>query len=79
MLNNHKIIDADSHVFEPLDMWEKYLEPAYKSFAPSPDMKIKGEPIYYKASNEIVTQWTKQILQSTRWLESMGLRMSFTC
>ncbi len=64
MLNNHKIIDADSHVFEPLDMWEKYLEPAYKSFAPSPDMKIKGEPIYYKASNEIVTQWTKQILQS---------------
>jgi hypothetical protein len=43
MLNGYQIIDADAHVYEPPDMWATYLEPAFKSFAPSPDMKIKGE------------------------------------
>jgi predicted TIM-barrel fold metal-dependent hydrolase len=53
MLNGYQIIDADSHVIEPSDMWEKYLEPAFKSFALSSDLKIKGEQIYYKISDEI--------------------------
>ncbi len=61
MLKNYQIIDADAHVFEPLNMWKEYLEPDYRSFAPSYDMKIQGEPIYYKVSQEIVTHWTKQI------------------
>ncbi|MEJ6486816.1 amidohydrolase family protein [Nostoc punctiforme UO1] len=64
MVKEYSIIDADSHVFEPFDMWENYLEPAYKSFAPSPDMKIQGEDIYYKASSEVVAQWNKQIMQA---------------
>ncbi|MGB5967876.1 MAG: amidohydrolase family protein [Spirulinaceae cyanobacterium] len=64
MLKNCQIIDADAHVFEPLDMWQEYLEPAYKSFAPSPDMKIKGEPIYDKASQEIVTHWSEQVTKA---------------
>ncbi len=64
MVKNYQIIDADAHVFEPLDMWQEYLEPAYRSFAPSPDMKIQGEAIYYKADKEIVAHWTKQIQQA---------------
>lgn len=48
MLNGYQIIEADSHVYEPQPMWEMYLEPAFKSFAPSPDMKIKGDDIVYK-------------------------------
>ncbi|MFM2303600.1 MAG: hypothetical protein RLZZ135_1010 [Cyanobacteriota bacterium] len=35
MSNKYPIIDADAHAFESLDMWAQYLEPAYKSFAPS--------------------------------------------
>ena len=62
MLKNHRIIDTDAHVFEPLDMWGEYLEPAYKSFAPSSDMKIQGEPIYAKVSPEVIAHWTRQIL-----------------
>jgi uncharacterized protein len=62
MLKSDRIIDADAHVFEPLDMWGEYLEPDYKSFAPSSDMKIQGEPIYAKVSSEVVAHWTKQIL-----------------
>ena len=51
MLNGYQIIDADSHVFEPSNMWENYLEPEFKSFAPSSDMKIKGEDIVDKVSS----------------------------
>ena len=32
MLNGYKIIDADSYVIEPLDMWFKDLEPEFKDF-----------------------------------------------
>lgn len=53
MLNGYKIIDADSHVIEPLDMWVKYIEPEFKEFAPSRDMKIKGESITSKISSQI--------------------------
>ncbi len=27
---NHKVVDSDSHVFEPLEIWERYLEPEYR-------------------------------------------------
>src|SRR5215470_11558627 len=26
-----RIIDADSHFMEPLDLWERYIEPQYRS------------------------------------------------
>lgn len=51
MLNGYSIIDADSHVVEPPSMWAEYLEPEFKQFAPSADMKIKGE--------DIKNQWYK--------------------
>ena len=34
MLKEYPIIDADSHVTEPIDMWEKYLEVEFKSRSP---------------------------------------------
>lgn len=64
MLNGYQIIDADSHVYEPPDMWARYLEPAFKSFAPSPDMKIKGEEIAYKISDRVCLEGNKQIAQA---------------
>lgn len=58
------VIDADAHVFEPLDMWRRFLDPAYQGFAPSPQMTIQGKPIYYKATPEILSHWTDQIMLS---------------
>lgn len=52
MLNGYKIIDADAHVIEPISIWKQYLHPAFKSFAPSADLKIQGEEIYYKISQQ---------------------------
>jgi hypothetical protein len=51
MLNGYKIIDADTHTIEPVDIWRKYLNPSFQEFAPSPDLKIKGENIYHKIPN----------------------------
>ncbi|MFB2920609.1 amidohydrolase family protein [Aerosakkonema funiforme] len=64
MLNGYRIIDADSHIYEPVDMWKQYLEPAFKNFAPSPDMKINGEEIVNQISAQVRMEGNKQILQA---------------
>ncbi|MBD2579323.1 amidohydrolase family protein [Oscillatoria sp. FACHB-1406] len=64
MLNGFQIVDADAHVFEPNDMWGKYLEPAFKSFALSPDLKIKGESIYQKMTERVAVKEAKRIGRS---------------
>ncbi len=91
MLNGYQIIDADSHVFEPVHMWEKYLEPEFKSFAPSLDMRIKGEEIVNKISEQVRIKGNKQIVRNhpmsalngfnseshVRAMKQMGVDVSF--
>ena len=64
MLKDYKIIDADSHVIEPPDMWGKYLEPKFKDFAPSPDMKIKGEAVTENISPQVQQEGNRQMMQA---------------
>lgn len=66
MLNGYRIIDADSHIYEPSDMWEKYLEPAFKHFAPSPppELKIQGEAIFRKLSHTVIAEGANQVMQA---------------
>ncbi|MFN6188888.1 MAG: amidohydrolase family protein [Microcystis sp.] len=64
MLNGYKIIDADSHVIEPPAMWGQYLDPKFREFAPSGDMKIKGEPISQKISPQVQAEGNKQMMQA---------------
>ncbi|NDJ23581.1 amidohydrolase family protein [Nostoc sp. B(2019)] len=72
MLKGYRIIDADSHVYEPYQMWEEYLEPAFKSFAPSSDFTIKGEEILNKYSDLLRLEGAKQVTQAypLSWLNS---------
>ena len=44
MYKGHRYIDADSHVLEPVDMWEKYLEPKFRRFAPTHAVGYRGDP-----------------------------------
>ena len=30
-MQSYRFIDSDAHVFEPTDIWDKYLEPKYRS------------------------------------------------
>ena len=34
MRDGFKIVDTDSHMMEPDDLWERHMEDAYKSLAP---------------------------------------------
>ncbi|MDF5715151.1 MAG: amidohydrolase family protein [Rhizonema sp. NSF051] len=91
MLKGYQIIDADSHVLEPNDMWEKYLEPAFKSHAPSPDMKVRGEEIFDKLSAQIQKAGAEKIIEDhpmsvlhrfdsesqVRAIKQMGVDVSF--
>ncbi|ACB53446.1 putative amidohydrolase 2 [Crocosphaera subtropica ATCC 51142] len=64
MLDQYRIIDADSHVVEPPDMWEKYLEPSFKGFAPSPDLTIKGKSLLHKYSQRLRETGHQQVSQA---------------
>jgi predicted TIM-barrel fold metal-dependent hydrolase len=64
MLHGYKIIDADSHVIEPPQMWAKYLTPEFKQFAPSADMKIQGEDIVEKISPQVREEGNRQMMQA---------------
>lgn len=64
MLKGYRIVDADSHVWEPMDMWGKYLEPAFRGFALSPDMTIAGEKICFKLSDRLGAEWSGETAAS---------------
>ena len=34
MARSYRIIDADGHVLEPVDIWDRYMDPAYRARAP---------------------------------------------
>src|SRR5258705_5496693 len=34
MARTYNVIDADGHILEPVDIWEKYIDPAYRERAP---------------------------------------------
>lgn len=53
MLKGYKIIDADSHTIEPIEIWRQYLNPRFRNFAPLADLTIKGEKVYHKISNQV--------------------------
>jgi len=36
MSRTYNVIDADGHILEPLDLWDKYMDPAYRDRAPRP-------------------------------------------
>ena len=37
MQNGFKIIDSDMHIMEPLDLWEKYIDPRFDNLVFSSD------------------------------------------
>ncbi len=64
MLNGYKIIDADSHVYEPHSLWTTYLEPAFRHLAPTRDLKIQGESVMNKSSQMLIDEGVKQVKRS---------------
>ncbi|MBP0016341.1 MAG: amidohydrolase [Cyanobacteria bacterium SBLK] len=64
MLNGYRIIDADAHVYEPHSMWKEYLEPAFRDFAPSVEMKVQGQSVLNKLTPLLHQEGAKQVARS---------------
>ena len=47
MYNGYRFIDSDAHVLEPADMFEKYLDPRFRSQMPSAWADYQGEPLAF--------------------------------
>jgi predicted TIM-barrel fold metal-dependent hydrolase len=47
MQNGYRLIDSDAHVLEPADMFEKYLEPRFRSPMPVAWSEYSGEPLAF--------------------------------
>jgi predicted TIM-barrel fold metal-dependent hydrolase len=47
MYNGYKFIDSDAHVLEPADMFEKYLEPGFRTQMPIATTDYAGEPLAF--------------------------------
>lgn len=45
MRDGHRIIDADRHVIEPIEMWKEYLEPTFREHAPYYEPQAVQEPL----------------------------------
>lgn len=70
MLQGYQIVDADCHVLEPIDMWETYLEPVFKSSALSPDLTVNGEKIFQKLSEDL---WVEGFKAKVRDYATYGI------
>src|SRR5690242_7393769 len=47
MMTNYPFIDSDAHIIEPHDMFERYLEPKYRTQMPVARVDYEGEPLAF--------------------------------
>ena len=60
MWNGYKVIDADAHMHEPADMWERYLEPNFRDRAPKVAY-MNGTFMVYEPDGKIIPRSEKQV------------------
>jgi predicted TIM-barrel fold metal-dependent hydrolase len=48
-----RTIDADCHVWEPPDLWQRYLEPGFGTHTLTSGLRLDGEAIYHKISADL--------------------------
>ena len=51
-MKNYRFIDSDAHVFEPEDLWDRYLEPEYKGVIQSV-INYAGDPLAFGERIEV--------------------------
>ena len=70
MWNGYKVVDADAHMHEPQDMWEKYVEPKYRAQAPKVAY-MNGTFMVYEPDGKIIPKDEKQVKGPPK--ESFGI------
>ena len=60
MSKNHRLIDSDSHILEPPDLFEKYLEPKFRSHMPQAWVDYQGDPLGFGISVTVPSAHDKE-------------------
>ena len=60
MWQGYKVIDADAHMHEPKDMWERYVEPKFRDRAPKVAY-MNGTFMIYEPDGKIIPRNEKQL------------------
>ena len=60
MWKDYKVIDADAHMHEPKDMWDRHLEPRYRGRAPKVAY-MNGTFMVYEPDGKIISKDEKQV------------------
>ncbi|HWP56656.1 MAG TPA: amidohydrolase family protein [Candidatus Acidoferrales bacterium] len=60
MWNGYRVVDADAHMHEPKDMWDRYVEPEYRARAPKVAY-MSGTFMVYQPDGKIVPGDEKQL------------------
>jgi uncharacterized protein len=60
MWKNYKVIDADAHMHEPRDLWERYLESQFRDRAPKVAY-MNGTFMVYEPDGKIIPKVEKQV------------------
>jgi len=61
METNFRMVDVDSHVLEPEDMWENYLEPEFHDEMPSHWCGYEGDPLSFVFGVNIPSKQSKSM------------------
>ena len=62
--NSYRFMDSDMHVIEPVDLWQRYIDPAYRNIAPigldryqqDVSIEVDGQQIAAGDIDEIIAQ-----------------------
>jgi predicted TIM-barrel fold metal-dependent hydrolase len=60
MWKDYRVIDADAHMHEPKDMWERYVEPKYQDKVPRVAY-MSGTFMIYEPDGKIIAKGEKQL------------------
>ena len=46
MKDDYRVFDSDMHVLEPADLWERYIDPAFRHRAPRKERGLRVTPAF---------------------------------
>jgi predicted TIM-barrel fold metal-dependent hydrolase len=71
--NGHQVIDADGHVIEPFDLWDRYLDPEFRGISPICDPNSTSiEVLGYKMPRSYGAESYRKAL-TTMWDEKYAV------
>ena len=77
MYRGYRYIDSDAHVLEPPDLWDRYLDPAFRERAPKHFAGYENDPPTFHVEVEVDGQILPNFPSSLRGRSIPGLAEAY--